>query len=108
SAEHEQRRRCGMEGEIAPVAVARRVQRPLPAEQAALSVLVHLSVAAAATAHCPSCSLRSPETPTAPTSLPSISRGTPPSTGTAPSSRRTRRPTPPPASASWNALVGRL
>ena len=61
---------------------------------------IYLKLSAAAFAHTPSWSLVSPETPIAPTILPSLTSGIPPSTGVAPSSPKTRRPAPPAASAS--------
>src|SRR5215813_14448176 len=67
-----------------------------------------ISAFAPACAHTASLLLASPETPIAPMILPSTKMGIPPSTGTAPSRPRMRRPAPPAASASWKALVGRL
>ena len=52
---------------------------------------------APAFAHWPSWKLAPPERPIAPMIFPSITRGTPPSTGTAPSRPSMRRPSPPPA-----------
>src|SRR4029450_5529557 len=49
-----------------------------------------------------------PDSPIAPTILPSIRSGRPPSTGTAPCRARILRPSPPAASTSCSALVGRL
>lgn len=70
--------------------------------------LLYLRAATPAAATCPSWALVPPETPMAPTILPPMAIGTPPSTGTAPCSARMRSPSPPAASASWNAFVGRL
>ena len=58
------------------------------------------TAAAPARAHWPSCGLAPPQTPIAPTILPSMTIGTPPSTGTAPLSPSTRHPSPPVASMS--------
>src|SRR6267378_1239885 len=70
--------------------------------------LLYFSTASPAAAHWASCSPVAPEAPMAPTILPSMTIGKPPSSGTAPSSPSMRRPAPPPATASWNTLVGRL
>src|SRR5262245_37911968 len=69
---------------------------------------LYLIPAAPAAAVAPSCWLVPPDAPIAPTIRPPITSGTPPSTATAPASDRIRQPSPPAASASWNALVGRL
>src|SRR5260370_16242782 len=57
----------------------------------------YLTESAPAFAACPSCSLVPPDAPMAPTILPPMTRGRPPSTGTAPCSPRNRTPPPPPA-----------
>src|SRR5262249_33595783 len=66
----------------------------------------HATAAAPAIATCASCCDAAPDTPIPPTILPSAVIGTPPSATDAPNVN-TRRPTPPPATASSSAFVGR-
>src|ERR1039457_3680707 len=68
----------------------------------------YLKLSAPALAHWLSCALVMPETPIAPTILPSLTSGIPPSAATTPGNVRMRRFSPPVASASRNAFVGRL
>ena len=64
------------------------------------SFTTYSTAATPARAHWPSCGLVPPETPIAPTILPSTTIGIPPSTGTAPRIPSTRNPSPPAASVS--------
>ena len=64
------------------------------------SFTTYSNTATPARAHWPSCGLVPPETPIAPTILPSTTIGIPPSTGTAPLIPSTRNPSPPAASVS--------
>jgi hypothetical protein len=59
---------------------------------------LYFSASAPTCAHWASCALVPPDIPIAPTILPSITMGTPPSTGTAPSSPSVLNPSPPLAS----------
>ncbi len=66
------------------------------------------SASAPALATCASCADSAPETPIAPTILPSTTTGMPPSSGVIALSASSRMPAPPAAMASSSALLGRL
>jgi hypothetical protein len=81
--------------------------RPAKLHRPAARVLYFPNASTPALPTCASCSEVAPDTPTAPTTLPSTMMGIPPSSGLAPASLSSRRLGPPCPTRSWNTLVGR-